>query len=205
VVAPPEITWTHPALPRILDLIPREGESLLDVGCGRGVIGALCRIYRGYGRLVGLDVYRPYVDFCRAYRFYDEVIEWNLEELPLPFKDKEFDVVTAVEVIEHLEKAQARALLGELERVGRRVVVTTPNRFFDQAAYDGNKWQRHRSEWRAKELERLGYRVMGGGGLLLFGRRIRGVSAILEGVTRVLPFWAEFLLCVKEGSGSGKR
>lgn len=195
---PVAVTWTHPALPTILDLIPRDGRTLLDVGCGRGVIGALCRIYREYARLVGLDVYRPYVEFCRERRFYDEVVEWNLENLPLPFGEKEFEVVTAIEVIEHLEKSHARRLLSELERVGQRVIVTTPNRFFEQPAYDGNEWQRHRSAWSASELRRMGYRVFGGGGLLLLGKKVRGLSTLLGGFARVAPARAEFLLCVKE-------
>jgi 2-polyprenyl-3-methyl-5-hydroxy-6-metoxy-1,4-benzoquinol methylase len=193
-----EVTWTHAALPKILDLIPRDGGALLDVGCGRGIVGALCRIYRNYSRLVGLDAYRPYLDFCRRHGFYDELVEWDLRELPLPFADGTFDVVTAVEVIEHLEKQPARNLLAELERVGSTVVVTTPNGFFHQEAYDGNEWQKHRSGWTADELRSLGYRVTGGGGLLILGRRVRGLSTVLGGFARLVPGWGEFLLCVKE-------
>jgi predicted TPR repeat methyltransferase len=39
-------------------------ESLLDLGCGRGIVGALCRIYRAPRRLVGFDAWEPYLGFC---------------------------------------------------------------------------------------------------------------------------------------------
>jgi 2-polyprenyl-3-methyl-5-hydroxy-6-metoxy-1,4-benzoquinol methylase len=195
----PEVTWTHPALSRILDLIPTEAASLLDVGCGRGIIGALCRIYRACARLVGVDIYRPYLEFCRRHALYDEVIEWDLRKTPLPFRTGEFDVATAIEVVEHLEKWEGEALLDELERVARTVIVTTPNRFFQQKAYDGNEWQRHRSIWSARELRARGYEIIGAGGLLIGGRRIRGVSTALQGFSRVMPAMAEFLLAVKRG------
>jgi len=42
----PDITWTHKGLPHILASIPADTKSLVDVGCGRGIIAALARIYR---------------------------------------------------------------------------------------------------------------------------------------------------------------
>ncbi len=51
--------------------------------------------------------------------------------LALPFPDAAFDLVVSNAVIEHVggEEAQ-RAFAGELCRVGRRVVIMTPNRWF---------------------------------------------------------------------------
>jgi hypothetical protein len=53
-------------------------ELLVDLGCGRGIIGALCRIYRAPRRLVGIDAFEPYLAFCRQMRFYDEAIAVDL-------------------------------------------------------------------------------------------------------------------------------
>lgn len=177
----PEVTWTHPALPSILSLIPVDVESLLDLGCGRGIVGALCRIYRAPRRLVGLDAWEPYLSFCREHRLYDELVRWDLNDLPLPFGDKEFDVVTAIEVIEHLPRAAGLRLLREAERVARRrVVVTTPQVFFEQEAYDGNPYQAHRSLWTWRDFARLGYRVYGAGSFLFSGRKVRWLSEYLS-------------------------
>jgi hypothetical protein len=49
---------------------------------------------------VGPDAREPYLCFCRERRLYDELVRWDLNDLPLPFGDKEFDVVTAIEVID---------------------------------------------------------------------------------------------------------
>lgn len=127
-----QIAWTHEALPTILTAIPKQAKSLVDIECGRGIIGALCRIYRKPTRIEGLDVFEPSLDFCKQYKFYDELLRWNLEELPLPFRNKEFAVATCIELIEHLPLDVGENLLGELERIAERVIVTTPNFFFQQ-------------------------------------------------------------------------
>lgn len=49
----------------------------------------------------------------------------------LPFSDKEFDVAHSNAVIEHVGGPGAQELfLKELERVARRCMITTPNRYF---------------------------------------------------------------------------
>ena len=49
----------------------------------------------------------------------------------LPFEDGEFDVVFSNAVIEHVGgHEQQRRLVSEAVRVGRRVLITTPNRWF---------------------------------------------------------------------------
>lgn len=196
------MTWTHPALHLILAQIPKTTESLVDVGCGRGIIGALCRIYREPKRLVGIDVYEPYLEFCRQYKLYDEVIGWNLIDLRseyLPFEEKEFDVATCVEVIEHLPRDVGIKLLDELERVARRVVVTTPNCYFEQEAYDKNPYQRHVSSWSVSDFKKRGFTVMGWG-MKILGRRIRYLSQGAGEMTRYLPNIALFLICTKDAT-----
>src|SRR5947199_3638926 len=97
----PDITWTQRALPLILDAIPVDCKSLLDVGCGRGIIGALCRIYRRPESLVGIDGFEPYLEFTQGAGLYNETILRDLNQTPLPFRTQEFEVVTCIEVIEH--------------------------------------------------------------------------------------------------------
>ena len=192
-----KITWMHPGIAYIMEAIPVDAASLLDVGCGGGVIGALCRIYRDTDRLIGIDAYAPVLELCRRHAFYDECMQLDVGNGALPFADSSFDVVTCVEVIEHLEKAQGLALLDELERIGRRVIVTTPNGFLEQGELAANPLQRHRSGWTVREFATRGYTVRGVGAMLVFGRHRRFISSALAPVTRVIPSLSELLLCVR--------
>ena len=161
----PDVVWTHHSLPLILDAIPVHCRSLLDVGCGRGIIGALCRIYRGVDRLVGVDGFESYLEFSQRSGLYDRTVLRNLNETPLPFATREFEVVTCIEVIEHLERNAGQKLLDELERIGCQVIVTTPNVCFQQREYDGNVFQRHLSGWSPGDFRARGYKVYGMGNL----------------------------------------
>lgn len=50
---------------------------------------------------------------------------------PLPFSDKQFDIVCCFAVIEHVgDYPQQSEFLEELIRVGKRLYLTTPNRWF---------------------------------------------------------------------------
>src|SRR5712692_5508659 len=166
----PHITWTHPSLSQILNAIPPDATSIVDVGCGRGIIGALCRIYREPARLVGIDSYQPSLDFCDRHKLYDQCVRWELQKLPMPFDEKEFQVAICVEVVEHLPRDEAASLLRELARIAKRVIVTTPNVFFEQPDYDGNPHQAHLSRWTVRDFRKIGFNVYGVGDLLMFGR-----------------------------------
>lgn len=194
----PDVTWTHLALPRILDAIPKDTKSLIDVGCGRGIIGAVCRIYREPERLVGIDVYEPYLGFCNRFGFYDELICWNLERQPLPFKDKEFDVATCIEAIEHLPRDVGENLIDELERISYRIIITTPTCFFEQHEFDHNPHQKHASFWTVRDFRKRKYRVYGVGGMKVFGRTVRYVSTALGPVTKYIPSLSSLCLCIKD-------
>jgi hypothetical protein len=84
----------------------------------------------------------------------------------LPFKDHQFEVVLAFDVIEHLDKARGLIMIAEAERVGTlEVVIFTPNGFLPQGALDDNPHQFHRSGWELPEFRAMGYDVVGMHGL----------------------------------------
>jgi len=136
--------------------------------------------------------------------------------------------VTCIEVIEHLEWSAGEKLLDELERIGSRVIVTTPNIHFQQGEYDGNIFQRHLSGWNPSDFKTRGYRVYGAGNLnvgyalknatdkvvrraaggALFSRirnSARSVSQAFGPLTYHVPRLSTTLLCVlnqQRGKGS---
>lgn len=218
------MTWTHPSLPLVLDTIPEDIESLLDLGTGRGTVGALCRIYRETRMVVGVDFHLPYLSFVKEYSLYDELLRIDLREGQLPFKERSFDVVTLIEVIEHLPKRAGHQLIRESERLAkRRVIISTPNVQFDQPNYDGNPLQTHQTVWSYAELKALGYKVYGVGSFIVhrslwkagalsrFTRPVRKpashrdqfgsmrlLSRILGGLTYFFPAASSLFLGIKD-------
>jgi len=193
----PEVTWTHKWLFDILKRIPVDTRSLIDAGCGRGVIGAMVRIYRNPKRLVGIDAFQLYLDFCRYHNFYDELYSYDLKCTPLPFDDKEFDVATCIEVVEHLPKNRGLGLLNELERIAKKVIITTPNISFSQDTFDANPFQQHVSCWSVKDFSKLGYQVRGVGDFVPFGRSVKYLSFFLSKFSYLIPTFSETLLAYK--------
>ena len=99
----------------------------LDVACGPGTfVGGLPEL----GTSVGVDIAAPQIAY--AVRHYGSETHRFLTIHPgrLPYEDGTFDVVTIIELIEHLSDAEALELLQEASRVtapGGRLILTTPN------------------------------------------------------------------------------
>ena len=98
-----------------------ESPRILDVGCGTG---ANLKMLARYGQAEGVDISQQAVEFCRE-RGLDCVKLGALEQLP--YDDESFDLVTALDVIEHLDDDVAG--LHEIRRVlrpGGFVLVFVP-------------------------------------------------------------------------------
>jgi 2-polyprenyl-3-methyl-5-hydroxy-6-metoxy-1,4-benzoquinol methylase len=77
-------------------------QSLLDVGCGEGVLTHKWAQRLGDKRIVGLDLEDPVIQAEWAKRQAPN-LEYRINKAEhLPFADGEFDVATAIEVLEHV-------------------------------------------------------------------------------------------------------
>ncbi len=161
------VTSVEIIVPRMFNdrtFIPLDVKKVVDIGCGKGTMGALLRNYRPVEYLLGLDAFSPYLQHNAERRYYDDLMRFDLEKCEsLPFKDDEFDLVLCLEVVEHLDKCRALRILSELGRIGRRVVVSTPSFDVPRHAMDGNPWQRHRCVITRKDFQSAGYKVYGAG------------------------------------------
>jgi methionine biosynthesis protein MetW len=111
-----ELVWRHRAA---LDLV--EEEPVLDLGGGDGLFLSLLR-ERGFQNMKLLDVSPIAVRKAREKGLEAEVVD--ITE-PLPFEDKSFGTVVALDVLEHL--FDPLSLLMEMARVSRTIVVVVPN------------------------------------------------------------------------------
>lgn len=96
----------------------RRGSSLLDLGCGEGLLALLKRkdVY-----LAGIDLSPELVEMATR-NGYDDVRVGQLTELP--FADASFDYVVSLDVFGHVDFADKDALLAEIARVLRPGGVT---------------------------------------------------------------------------------
>ena len=104
-----------------------QGKKVLDVGCGNAYGTALMA---GYAQeIVGLDYDNDTVESNKA--TYKDIKNLSFRQAaipPIPFDDSSFDVITAFQFIEHIEKR--KEFLKECLRVlkpGGSLLVTTPN------------------------------------------------------------------------------
>jgi len=129
---------------RVTDRRPR----ILDVGCGTG---ANLLMLSKYGDAEGVDVSEDALAFCRE-RGLGNVKLGAAEDLP--YDDGTFDLVTALDVVEHLDDDLAG--LREMRRVlrpGGRVLLFVPTFMFLWGLQDDVS--NHRRRYRMPELQRV--------------------------------------------------
>lgn len=95
---------------------PLRVESMLDWGCGSGRNTVHFLRDPDVARVVGCDIDREAVEWCRAH-LPDGRFEIAPTEPPLPFDDGSFDLVVGCSVFTHLDEVRQRAWLAELRRV----------------------------------------------------------------------------------------
>ena len=99
-------------------------QSLLDVGCGEGVLTAKWAP-RIDGRVVGIDLDDPHLHAEWEKRQAANLEYRVMKAENLPFADDEFEVATAIEVLEHVTDAEAT--VAEMARCASKwVLVSVP-------------------------------------------------------------------------------
>jgi SAM-dependent methyltransferase len=132
--------------------------SVLDVGCGEDA--RLMKLVPGIPRSVGVDAKIPQ-DPHAAFG-HTEYRQLDIRSLGDHFPSRSFDCVVALDVIEHLDRADGLRLLESMETIaGKKVVVFTPNGFLPQPPAVDNPHQEHLSGWTTDDFEPRGYEVIG--------------------------------------------
>lgn len=110
----------------LLELMDRaEPTSLIDVGCGEGVLTGVIADRLGDGRVLGVDRGGPGLRAEWASRRRPNVEYLAGDATSLAIADDEFDMGCAIELLEHV--GDPETALSELRRVARRgLIVSVP-------------------------------------------------------------------------------
>jgi len=105
----------------VSNFIPIDVDSILDIGCGNGIFLNYLLDNKKYSRLHGVDRSETALKYVRTQKTKSNI---NL----LPFLDNDFDLVTAMEVIEHLPIEFYEMALQEISRISKKyIIISVPN------------------------------------------------------------------------------
>lgn len=127
--------WHRHKFLAVVRKIPDRGR-ILDLGCGPGSFLSILGRERPEVQAIGVDIASPQIEFASreiASQFSDGRIQFqkiDSDTFRLPFDAASFDVVTNIEVIEHIHPHLAYRILEDVQRVLKpagRLILTTPN------------------------------------------------------------------------------
>jgi hypothetical protein len=200
-----ELVYTK-LFPQFKDYLAKElsdCETLLDIGCGKKSPIQFSSV--SYS--VGVDMFRPYLLESKKKKIHNSYVRSDIRKVE--FKEKSFDCVTCLDVLEHLEKDESFKLIEKMQNwAKKKLILLLPNGFPLQDEYDGNPLQIHKSGWSVDELEPFGVKIYGINGLkflrgecseLKFKPKVfwRLISDFTQRATYLRPNCAYQLFCIK--------
>jgi SAM-dependent methyltransferase len=213
-------TWLLPFVINVLYSpvrreLNKETRTILDVGCGRGMGTRFITRKKKY-TTVGADIFFPDLLEAKKDRTHDDFVRCDARNLP--FKNKSFDVVMCIAMLEHVDKAEGMRLIENLEAIARKkVIVGTPVGYLRTRHEKSpvllartNPYQEHKTGWGPDELRALGYRVYNNRYLSNLNRFITAhfsswswllttvIFALLGPLLWISPRFGADLFCVKE-------
>ncbi len=106
------------------ELIPNDVKSLIDVGCGNGAfINSLSILFPNrFDEIVGIDSSQEALKYVTCTKLHGSITN-------LPYENDSFDLVTCMEVLEHLTHYEYIKAISELKRVSKKyILITVPNK-----------------------------------------------------------------------------
>ena len=154
-----------PVMSMVMSMHPR---SVLDVGCGLGKWGALCREYLdwwgssdGLGtrrtRIDAVEIHEPYIGELHRVVYDRIVIGDAVEYLGSEASAPGYDLILCMDMIEHLDAACGRRFLTVAMERSNAVLLSTPISPMAQGAVFGNEHERHVSAWKPDDFDIFGH------------------------------------------------
>lgn len=186
-------------------IIDKSAKSILDVGCGQGFPMKMIKFRMNFKYSVGVDLFKPYIEIGKKSKIHNYYVIKDVRKMK--FENKSFDVVIALQILEHLKKEEAWKVLRKIEKIAKKqVIITTPIGKMYHPAVDNNKLQLHLSGFYPIEFEKRGYKIikfgrkeiLGEGGLVhkidndLFRKIVYSISYLLNICLYLFQPWANY-------------
>ncbi|MCP4661270.1 MAG: class I SAM-dependent methyltransferase [bacterium] len=160
---PPELHWWARGRREVFSAVlarylrPGDAQRVLDVGCGSGLN---LPVLRPFGSVAAVDLSRTRLQFARGY---NPGLLCQADIHRLPFASNSFDLVTALDVIEHSEVPTS--ILAEMRRVcaaGGKALVSVPAFQFLWGEHDfiAGHVKRYTSRELGREMNSAGFRIL---------------------------------------------
>lgn len=140
-------------------IFPKGIGSWVDLGCGEGNLLKDINIIPREG--LGVDVLDSKFTYLPCNFLYRRMSIFDFVRDSITKKSK-FDLITAFDVVEHIEKNKSLKLLGDLKKIADVVIISTPNGFLKQDAdthpeFKDNPYQWHRCGFTVPDFLNLGF------------------------------------------------
>lgn len=139
----------------------KDCESVLDVGCGE--LSPLKDVNKKLFS-VGVDIHKESIEKSKKNKIHSKYCLSNVLDIDKKFKDKSYDAVIALDLIEHLKKDKGNELLSKMEKIAKKkIIIFTPSGFLLQSKEEimKNPYQEHLSGWTPLEMRKKNYSVIG--------------------------------------------
>jgi 2-polyprenyl-3-methyl-5-hydroxy-6-metoxy-1,4-benzoquinol methylase len=160
---------------KVIEINPH---SILDIGCGFGKYGVLCREYlefwgtgRPHNKIVDYTEFKRRIDCIDAFPHYitslhkfiydniyiEDITRSIATIFTTPGRAFHYDLVLMIDVIEHMEKLDAKNVIGTIFKNSSttKIIISTPKGNLPQGAVFSNPYEQHRSSWTVQDLTAL--------------------------------------------------
>lgn len=127
--------------------------TALDIGAGSGTYGKMIRNeFPDIFTLEAVEVWGPYVEQFSLYGIYNQIYVCDVRHIDQGLTTG-FDVAIIGDVIEHMPRHEAKAVLNRLISGNKNVIISFPVLHLDQDAYEGNWFEEHIDHWTEEEMD----------------------------------------------------
>ena len=128
--------------------------KIIDIGVGSGTYAKMFRKLRLFpdSTLIGIEAWEPYIKEYSLNERYHTIINEDVRKVDFS-KIGQVDLVVMGDVLEHITKEEAVALVNVLSQFTRYAIISIPIIHYPQDEYEGNPYEIHvKDDWSHKEV-----------------------------------------------------